>query len=127
MASSARTAGAEGVSCGTTGEPFLSRHSRIGTNTAHLSGRGRSGALVRGSGGSGRMIAMATFYFNTRTGQVEDLEDKSPSRDLLGPYATREEAQRALESAHERTEQWDEEDKAWNEGRPAAGEGEDEL
>ena len=59
---------------------------------------------------------MGTYYFNTRTGLVEDLQDKSPSRDLLGPYATREEAQRALETAHERTEQWDEEDRAWNEG-----------
>jgi hypothetical protein len=65
------------------------------------------------------MTAMGTFYFNTRTGQVEDLEDKSPSRDLLGPYATREEAERALVTAHERTETWDDEDRAWNEGRPA--------
>jgi hypothetical protein len=63
------------------------------------------------------MTAMSTFYFNTRTGQVEDLEDKSPSRDLLGPYATRAEAERALSTAHERTEQWDSEDRAWNEGR----------
>lgn len=62
---------------------------------------------------------MGTFYFNTRTGQVEDLQDKSPSRDLLGPYATREEAERALQTAHQRTEQWDEEDRAWNEGRSA--------
>jgi hypothetical protein len=60
---------------------------------------------------------MGTYYFNTRTGLVEDLEDKSPSRDLLGPYATREEAERALATAHERTEEWDEEDRAWNEGR----------
>jgi hypothetical protein len=63
------------------------------------------------------MAAMGTYYFNTRTGLVEDLEDKSPSRDLLGPYATREEAERALATAHERTEKWDEEDRAWNEGR----------
>ncbi|HET8615482.1 MAG TPA: hypothetical protein VFL94_08155 [Actinomycetales bacterium] len=65
---------------------------------------------------------MGTYYFNTRTGQVEDLQDKSPSRDLLGPYATREEALRALETAHERTQQWDEEDREWNEGRPATDE-----
>jgi hypothetical protein len=65
------------------------------------------------------MTAMGTYYFNTRTGLVEDLQDKSPSRDLLGPYETREEAERALSSAHERTEQWDEQDRAWNEGRPA--------
>jgi hypothetical protein len=62
------------------------------------------------------MAAMGTYYFNTRTGLVEDLEDKSPSRDLLGPYATREEAERALATARARTEKWDEEDRAWDEG-----------
>jgi hypothetical protein len=71
------------------------------------------------------MIAMGTFYFNTRTGQVEDLEDKSPSRDLLGPYATRAEAERALSTAHERTERWDAEDRAWNEGGAGTGQDDD--
>jgi hypothetical protein len=80
----------------------------------------RGHPLVRGSTRSGRMAAMGTYYFNTRTGLVEDLEGKSPSRDLLGPYTTREEAERALTTAHERTEKWDEEDRAWNEGRPGS-------
>jgi hypothetical protein len=69
------------------------------------------------------MVVMGTYYFNTRTGLVEDLEDKSPSRDLLGPYATREEAEQALATAHERTEKWDEEDRAWNEGRSGQADG----
>ncbi|GAB3591590.1 hypothetical protein GCM10027446_09980 [Angustibacter peucedani] len=56
---------------------------------------------------------MADFYFNTRTGQVEQVEDKSQSKDLLGPYGSREEAERALQTAHDRTEQWDREDRDW--------------
>lgn len=60
---------------------------------------------------------MATqYYFNLRTGKVEALEDKSPSQEVLGPYATRAEAERALESARARTEAWDEEDRRWDEG-----------
>ncbi len=56
---------------------------------------------------------MASFFFNTRTGQVEELENKSQSKDLLGPYRTRAEAERALQTAAERTEQWDREDRKW--------------
>ncbi|MFI7587307.1 methionine aminopeptidase [Spongisporangium articulatum] len=57
------------------------------------------------------------FFFNTRTGQVEELTKKGQSKDLLGPYPSREAAARALETAHERTEKWDEEDRRWNEGQ----------
>jgi hypothetical protein len=56
------------------------------------------------------------FWFNTRTGTVETVHDKSQSKDVLGPYPTREAAERALQSAHERTQQWDEEDRRWREG-----------
>lgn len=56
---------------------------------------------------------MSEYYFNTRTGQVETDVDKSQSKDLLGPYPTREAAARALDTAHERTEKWDAEDEAW--------------
>ena len=59
------------------------------------------------------MRAMGEYYFNTRTGQVEEIADKSQSKDLLGPYATRAEAEQALESAHKRTEDWDREDREW--------------
>ena len=59
---------------------------------------------------------MAEYYFNTRTGQVEELENKSQSKDLLGPYPTREAAAAALETARARTESWDEEDRKWREG-----------
>jgi hypothetical protein len=56
------------------------------------------------------------FWFNIRTGKVEPDYDKSQGKDLLGPYASEAEAARALESAHERTEQWDEEERRWREG-----------
>ena len=56
------------------------------------------------------------FYFNVRTHQVEELDRKSQSKDLLGPYPTREAAAAALETARSRTEQWDEEDRRWRDG-----------
>jgi hypothetical protein len=33
-----------------------------------------------------------------------------PGRERLGPYATREEAEHALETARQRTEEWDAQD-----------------
>jgi hypothetical protein len=56
------------------------------------------------------------YWFNVRTGSVETVVDKSQSKELLGPYATREAAERALQTARERTEKWDEEDRKWREG-----------
>ncbi len=57
-----------------------------------------------------------SFWFNVSTGQVEDDENKSRGEEVMGPYATREEASRALEQAAEKTKKWDEEDKEWEEG-----------
>jgi hypothetical protein len=59
------------------------------------------------------------FWYNTRTGQVETDEDKGQGKDLMGPYATREEAANALSSARQRTEAWDEEDRRWRDGEDA--------
>lgn len=53
------------------------------------------------------------FFYNTRTGQVEEGRQSLPS-ELLGPYRTREEAGRALEIAQERNEAADEAERAWN-------------
>ena len=58
---------------------------------------------------------MAEFWFNTYTQEVEE-GPQSDYRKLLGPYATREEAQNALKLAAERTRKWDEEDRAFEEG-----------
>jgi hypothetical protein len=61
------------------------------------------------------------FWFNTVTGKVETDENKGQSKDLLGPYATEDEAAQALSTARRRTEAWDEEDRRWN-----SGDGDDE-
>ncbi|UYG16262.1 SPOR domain-containing protein [Brachybacterium huguangmaarense] len=52
------------------------------------------------------------YYFNLETKQVEE-GPQSPSNELMGPYATREEAARALQIAAQRNESWDDEDAAW--------------
>lgn len=54
------------------------------------------------------------FFYNLATGSVEE-GAQSPGKDLMGPYATRAEAERALENAATRNEEWDEEDAAWDE------------
>lgn len=53
------------------------------------------------------------FWYNVATKLVETDDNRSQSVDLLGPFATRNEAERAFESAHARTEKLDAEDKAW--------------
>jgi hypothetical protein len=58
----------------------------------------------------------AAYWFNVRTRQVQTNWDKGQSRELMGPYPTAEEAERALESAARRTEDWDEDDRRWREG-----------
>jgi hypothetical protein len=55
------------------------------------------------------------YWYNVNTGKVETEEDRGPGEDLMGPYATEAEASRALETAREKTERWDEQDKAWDE------------
>ncbi len=52
------------------------------------------------------------WWFNLRTRAVEQ-GPGDPNSDRLGPFATREEAQSALDLARERTEAWDA-DKEWN-------------
>lgn len=57
---------------------------------------------------------MTEYWFNTESGEVE-VGRVSPWDKVMGPYPTYEAAAHALESAHERTEEWDEEDREWNE------------
>lgn len=54
----------------------------------------------------------AQFWYNARTGEVEEGRQTSWT-DRMGPYPTREAAQEALEKADRRTEAWDEEDRRW--------------
>lgn len=56
------------------------------------------------------------YWYNLTTGQVESEDNKSQSDDLMGPYDSQADAAKALETARQRTEAWDEEDKAWDEG-----------
>ena len=55
------------------------------------------------------------FWFDTRNGQVDE-GHRAPAAHLMGPYPTRQAAERALESARARTEAWDEEDRRREEG-----------
>ena len=64
-------------------------------------------------------MGQSQFWYNTVTGQVQTDEDKGQGKDLMGPYATREEASQALSAAARRTEAWDEEDRRWREGEDA--------
>ena len=57
------------------------------------------------------------WYYNVDTGKAE----KGPARrgfleSRLGPYATREEAERGLDELHRRNAVMDEKDKRWEEG-----------
>ncbi len=57
------------------------------------------------------------WFYNVRTGLVEHGRH-SDWRDLLGPYASFEEAHRALEIAKERNAAWDGDDAEWNTPAP---------
>lgn len=50
-----------------------------------------------------------TYWYNTRTGEVEE-GPQSLSVDRVGPFATREEAANANEIVAERARKWAEED-----------------
>ncbi len=52
------------------------------------------------------------YFFNTRTHAVEEGRVSS-WEDLMGPYATREEAEHALDKARKRSAAWDDDDADW--------------
>lgn len=53
------------------------------------------------------------WYFNIRTHQAE-YGRISPLQDIIGPYATKEEALEALSTVAKRDKEWEEEDEKWN-------------
>lgn len=53
------------------------------------------------------------YWFNVDTKTVQSDDERGQNANVLGPYDTPEEAARALEIAHEKTERWDEEDREW--------------
>jgi hypothetical protein len=56
---------------------------------------------------------MAKFWYCVKHKAVETGEDVCPAIDRLGPYDSREEAERGLDKAAERNEEWDN-DPGWN-------------
>ena len=66
-------------------------------------------------------MADGPWFWCRKHSTVEPVEG-CPERHRLGPYATRSEAERALQSVAEREERLSAEDQAWDEGR-ASGEG----
>ena len=58
-------------------------------------------------------MAEAEFWFCVKHHRVETGDGLCPARDRLGPYPSRGEAERALETAEERNEAWDN-DPVWN-------------
>lgn len=60
------------------------------------------------------------FYYNLSTGSVEEGRQSSGT-ELMGPYATRQEAERALQTASARNEKWEDADEDWEDyGTPPA-------
>ena len=47
------------------------------------------------------------WWYSLTRHTVEDDDGPTPGKDRLGPYATREEASRALEIVQERNREWD--------------------
>lgn len=60
------------------------------------------------------------WFFNVEEGKVEE-GPQSPGKNRMGPYTSREEAEHALETARERTSEW-ENDPRWHD-RGSGGEG----
>ena len=68
-----------------------------------------------------------SFWYNVDKGQVETDENRSRGEQVLGPYATEEEARNALAHARANTEKWDSEDREWAEKGAQPGRDDDEL
>jgi hypothetical protein len=65
-----------------------------------------------------------TWWWCT-THEVVEPNDGCPNAVRLGPYESAKEAEHAVELAHERTEAWEAEDRAWERGTPNAEPGDD--
>jgi hypothetical protein len=53
------------------------------------------------------------YWYNTETDEVEERAQRSSWTNLLGPYPTREAAERALDTASRRNEAWEDEESDW--------------
>src|SRR5699024_296222 len=89
-----------------------------GTSTSRPSGRNHSCSTVLPTSVSPTsketdVTEGTQFYYNLSTGAVEE-RAPSPATELMGPYAPREAAARALSTAAERNRSWDEENAEWD-------------
>lgn len=58
------------------------------------------------------MSGRVEYYYNLNTKSVEEGR-QSPGSELMGPYASREEAEHALAKAAARNEEWEQESQEW--------------
>jgi hypothetical protein len=56
------------------------------------------------------MTSQQRWWYSLTRNTVEDDDGPTPGKDRLGPYATPEEASRALEIVQERNREWDAQD-----------------
>ncbi|MGV1008936.1 MAG: methionine aminopeptidase [Dermatophilaceae bacterium] len=61
------------------------------------------------------------YWYNVRSGQVEDDDNRSMAEDVMGPYDTPEDAARALETARKKSEKWDADEREWRNRGAAEG------
>ena len=59
------------------------------------------------------------YWFNVKSGQVEDDSNRGPDDHVMGPYDSADEAAKALQTAAEKTQRWDAEDAEWEDGGSA--------
>jgi hypothetical protein len=53
------------------------------------------------------------YWYNTKTGEVEESRNRSNWTHRMGPYPTRDAAQHALDTAQQRSDDWDDDEAAW--------------
>ena len=58
-------------------------------------------------------LGKGAFYWCLRHNRVETGDDLCPAQYRLGPYATADDAARALETVEKRNAEWDAEDARW--------------
>ena len=56
------------------------------------------------------MNSQQRWWYSLKRNTVEDDDGPTPGKDRLGPFATPEEASRALEIVQERNREWDAQD-----------------
>lgn len=76
-------------------------------------GRWRGRGAGQAGTGTDAPIGAHEFWVDLATGAIEQGR-QSPGAQRMGPYPTREAAQRAFDTAAARNEAWDEDDRRWN-------------